>query len=70
MSFFKSFLGAIMAKTIQENKKEDERVAEWNRLFDMAMDMQTEFSDYLSEIGVGDTYVMPSASDLADEGIA
>ena len=70
MSFFKSFLGAIMAKTIQENKKEDERVAEWNRLFDMAMDMQTEFSDYLSEIGVGDTYVMPPASDLADEGIS
>lgn len=70
MSFFKSFLGAIMAKTIQENKKEDERVAEWNRLFDMAMDMQTEFSDYLSEIGIDDTYVMPPASDLADEGIS
>ena len=59
-----------MAKTIQENKKEDERVAEWNRLFDMAMDMQTEFSDYLSEIGIDDTYVMPPASDLADEGIS
>lgn len=70
MSFFKSFLGAIMAKTIQENKKEDERVAEWNRLFDMALDMQTEFGDYLLEVDIDDTYVMPPASDLADEGIS
>ncbi len=70
MSFLKSFMGALMANAIQESTKEDERIAEWNRLFHMASDMQTEFSDYLSEVGVDDTYVSPPASQLADEGIS
>lgn len=68
MSFFKSFFGAAAANMISDSKKEQERLNNWNALFDEAFDMSLEFSDYLTTLGVNDSYVSPPASELAQEG--
>ena len=68
MSFFKSFFGAAAANMISDSKKEQERLNNWNALFDEAFDMSLEFSDYLTTLGVNDSYVSPPASELAEEG--
>ena len=45
MGFLKSFFGAAAANAIRDSKKEQERLNNWNALFDEASDMSLEFSD-------------------------
>ena len=70
MGFLKSFFGAAAANAIRDSKKEQERLNNWNALFDEASDMSLEFSDYLTNLGINDSYVSPPASELAEEGRA
>lgn len=70
MGFLKSFFGAAAANAIRDSKKEKERLDNWNALFDEASDMSLEFSDYLTNLGINDSYVSPPASELAEEGRA
>ena len=70
MGFLKSFFGAAAANAIIDSKKEQERLNNWNALFDEASDMSLEFSDYLTNLGISDSYVSPPASELAEEGRA
>ena len=68
VGFLKSFFGAAAANAIRDSKKEQERLNNWNALFDEASDMSLEFSDYLTNLGISDSYVSPPASELAEEG--
>lgn len=68
MSFLKSFLGSAFAQAARDNKKKQEELDAWNALFDEASDMSLAFSDYLTNLGINDSYVSPSASELATEG--
>lgn len=68
MGFLKSFFASMVANTIRDNKKEQERSEKWNSLFDEAFNISLEFSDYLTNLGITDIYVSPSASELAEEG--
>lgn len=70
MSFFKSFLGAAFAQSARDSKKRQEELDAWNKLFDEATDMSSEFSNYLTRLGITDSYVSPPASELAEEGRA
>ena len=70
MGFLKSFFGAAAANAIRDSKKEQERLENWNALFDEVSDMSLEFSDYLTNLGISDSYVSPPASELAEEGRA
>ena len=70
MSFLKSFLGAAFAQAARDNKKQQEELDAWNALFDEASDMSLAFSDYLTNLGINDSYVSPPASELATEGRA
>ena len=70
MSFFKSFLGAAFAQSARDSKKRQEELDAWNKLFDEATDMSSEFSNYLTRLGITDSYVSPPASELATEGRA
>lgn len=70
MGFLKSFFGAAAANAIRDSKKEQERLEIWNALFDEASDLSLEFSDYLTNLGINDSYVSPPASELAEEGRA
>lgn len=70
MGFLKSFFGAAAANAIRDSKKEQERLENWNALFDEASDVSLEFSDYLTNLGISDSYVSPPASELAEEGRA
>ena len=70
MSFLKSFLGAAFAQAARDNKKKQEELDAWNALFDEASDMSLAFSDYLTNLGINDSYVSPPASELATEGRA
>lgn len=70
MGFLKSFFGAAAANAIRDNKKDQERLNNWNALFDEASDMSLEFSNYLTNLGISDSYVSPPASELAEEGRA
>ena len=70
MSFLKSFLGAAFAQAARDNKKQQEELDAWNALFDEASDMSLAFSDFLTNLGINDSYVSPSASELATEGRA
>ena len=64
MGFLKSFFGAAAANAIRDSKKEQERLENWNALFDEVSDMSLEFSDYLTNLGISDSYVSPPASFL------
>jgi len=68
MSFLKSFLGAAFAQSARDSKKRQEELDAWNKLFDEATDMSLEFSNYLTRLGITDSYVSPPASELAEEG--
>ena len=70
MGFLKSFFGAAAANAIRDSKKEQERLDKWNTLFSEAFDISLEFSDYLANLGINDSYVSPPASELAEEGQA
>lgn len=50
MSFFKSFLGAAFAQSARDSKKRQEELDAWNKLFDEATDMSSEFSNYLTRL--------------------
>ena len=68
MSFLKSFLGAAFAQAARDSKKKQEELDAWDALFDEASDMSLAFSDYLTNLGINDSYVSPPASELATEG--
>ena len=68
MSFLKSFLGAAFAQAARDSKKKQGELDAWNTLFDEAFDMSLAFSDYLTNLGINDSYVSPPASELATEG--
>lgn len=70
MSFLKSFFGATAANAIRDSKKEKERLDSRNALFDEASDISLDFSDYLIDLGINDSYVSPPASVLVEEGRA
>ena len=70
MSFFKSFLGTAFAQSARDSKRRQEELDAWNKLFDEATDMSLEFSNYLTRLGITDSYVSPPASELAEEGRA
>ena len=70
MSFLKSFFGATAANAIRDSKKEKERLDSRNALFDEASDISLDFSDYLIDLGINDSYVSPPASELVEEGRA
>ena len=63
MSFFKSFLGAAFAQSARDSKKRQEELDAWNKLFDEATDMSSEFSNYLTRLGITDSYVSPPIED-------
>ena len=68
MSFLKSFLGAAFAQSARDSKKRQQELDNWNALFDEASDMSLAFNDYLTNLGVNDSYASPPASELAEEG--
>lgn len=70
MSFLKSLFAATAANAIRDNTKQQERSNKWNSLFSEASDMFLEFSNFLSNLGINDSYVSPSASEIAQKGQA
>lgn len=66
MGFLKSFLGAAAANAMRDSQKEKERLDKWNNLFDECLDMDIQFNDYLTRLGIKDSYSQRAG--IYDEG--
>ena len=68
MGFLRSFFGSALSHAIRDDKKEKQKLADWNALFSECMNMDIEFNNFLNSLGIEDGHV--SRPELPDEGRA